>query len=198
MNKVLIVTNTSRTEAESNLSKTGDWSPIVNDQTELVFFNSVAGLLSYTEHSSYNSPVLFMFFHGLEFVENTISSLIELTHPPGVPRDVPLEYSMYLSSSSSRRSSLANSTISMTTSHFADLRFYFDLSIVETNVYTTSVDFCSVATIASLVLSKSGVLSDNRSLYIDDTNIPGGKDQSMRCLFRSFPGLDLKLGSGVY
>lgn len=190
MKKVIIVTNTSKAEASWRLKLTGDWSPIQNENTEVVFVSSVKGLLSYTNNSYCTDPVLFMFFHGLEFIENTISSLIELSQDP--VREFPLAYATTLMT---KKNHIVNANHFVTTSHFKDMRFYFDLSIVEMG---PTIDFCDIATMASLVLSKAGVLCDNRSLYIDDTHLVGGKDQPTRCLLRSFPGLDLKLGSGIY
>lgn len=197
----MIVTNVSQAEAKKCLGSSGSWNPI-EDDSELIFFANIEGLIAYIgPHSRvYDGKVIIMFFNGLDYIERTVSTLIELKQQT-TTRDSPLEFAMDLMTAKnvSRRGSATQET---TRSHvqFTDMRFFFHLSICEL-VPGFSQDkeaFCTLATLVSTVVSKSGTVCTPRSLYIDDSTVEGAKEQPMRCMLRNFPDLEVRLGSGIH
>lgn len=198
MAQILVVTNASHDESVRSLEATGGWCPDFNKgNAKLAYFDSVEGLLNYIKDTNHNGPIIFMFFYGLDFIERTISSLIEVGQVKEI-RDSPLEYSLHLMTGSKTSPKVNHPTVlrNLSPRKFTDLKFYFDASVCD-GVTPDAMDYCDLATLASLVLSKAETICATPSLFIDDHQLTGGKDQCTRSILRTFPGVNLMLGSEV-
>lgn len=189
---VLVVTNGTVSQIESKLieinEKTENEIPFHSNFTYLKDFNELminlrdhhnrnVNLVSSTnqdksyDERNFNGKVVFMFFNGVEFIQNIISDLID--HSRLVS---------YNGKSIKSYETLKNAY------------FYFDSTISITQDATPSAMvndanlFNTIVTIANDILKKIYFMVERvRVIFIDDMQLSGEKVHPLHCLIRNFP-----------
>lgn len=190
---VAIVTNGTIEQIESKLieinEKTNNEIPLHSNFTYLDNFKELLDFLK--QHTTKNSKlvsndsnnhhpdideikfkgkVVFMFFNGVEFIQDILSDLID--------------YSIQVANNSNHQ-------------NLSNAYFYFDSTISFTS-NTTPTDllndanlFNTMVTIANDILKKINFMVDRiRGIFIDDIQLAGEKVYPLHCIMRNFPNVE--------
>ncbi|ODV69159.1 hypothetical protein HYPBUDRAFT_104733 [Hyphopichia burtonii NRRL Y-1933] len=177
---VAIVTNGTIEQIESKLieinEKTNNEIPLHSNFTYLDNFKELLDFLK--QHTTKNNideikfkgKVVFMFFNGVEFIQDILSDLID--------------YSIQVANNSNHQ-------------NLSNAYFYFDSTISFTS-NTTPTDllndanlFNTMVTIANDILKKINFMVDRiRGIFIDDIQLAGEKVYPLHCIMRNFPNVE--------
>mmetsp|Transcript_1181 Transcript_1181/g.1305 ORF Transcript_1181/g.1305 Transcript_1181/m.1305 type:complete len:221 (+) Transcript_1181:178-840(+) len=190
--EVLIVTNGTVSQVEGKLSKlneqNNDEIPLNSSITYLKTFKELIEYLSFYKDSDNNNKVtyagkiVFMFFNGLEFVQDILCDAIDHSHKCSATRDIPLDYHM--------RSMIDRvhdySDKSQSVEVLQNAYFYFDSTVM-----SDDSDFNMIVSIVKDILKKTNFMVGRiRGVYIDDEYLKGEKAFAVNNLLRNYPNIE--------
>lgn len=189
---VIIVSNGRLDQIDKKLE--ADFKDDIPTNSHLTYLSNFNALLTHMDKSKqpFDGKVIFLFFNGLEFIQEVLSSIIDYTNKVDLLLALGASYGKKLPSGF----------------HIIEnAYFYFDSSISASSssdlldVYLNNeVSFVSVANIVNDILKKmSFMLRRVRNLYIDDDMdiIGGERAYPLRCLIKNFPQVEkIELSSG--
>lgn len=189
---VLVITNGTMSQVEDRLGKinsqTNDEIPLNSSITYLHTIKDLIEYLSFFKDKAnngkleYGGKVVFMFFHGMEYIQDVLCDLIDHEHKCSITRDIPLAYHM-LSMVDKEHSYNYNSR---PVEILENAYFYFDSSIM-----SEDLDFTMVVTIANDILKKTNFMVGRiRGVYIDDKNLEGERAYAVSNLLRNYPNIE--------
>lgn len=182
---VLIVTNGTVDQVEQGLvqlnQRTSNEIPL---NANIVYLDSFKDLVDHLEMNherenfptyTFNGKTVFMFFNGLEYIQNFLSEVIDY-YSTAV-------HGRYRTFRKLRHERLTNSY------------FYFDSSVASdfrmTDLLKSPFQFNYIVTVANDILKKlSFMLHRIRGVYLDDFLLDGERKYALRGLLRNFPNLE--------
>lgn len=193
--EALVVTNGSVDQVESSICK-------INDQCHdftrctIVYFDNLRDLFTHLQHNentTYHGKVLFMFFNGLEYVQEILGDLIDNYNDRWQPRSIPYNYSLTLivkAGTDAQGVAARSGTAASCMERLDNAYFYFDSSVCNQGDAVDTL-FLSIVCIAQDILKKSAYLIGRiRGLFIDDANLAGERVYPLHSLFRNFPAIE--------
>lgn len=200
---VLIVTNGTVSQVESKLDeinrRTNDEIP---STACITYLDNFSQLLSYLDKHNkvFQGKVLFMFFNGLEYIQDFISDLIDhfnrcsIFCNPYIQNDAGIKHhkGMHAIERLENAYFYFDSSVSdiKEVDYDYDFHFSYPYNLSESSENLKS-QFNSVITIINDVLKKISFMTDRiRGVYIDDVDLPGEKVYPLRCLIRNFPQVE--------
>lgn len=179
---VIIVSNGTDSQIQEKLAIVNSLSSVMQEGANITFKKSLKDLIFYLDlyknegnRTIFEGKIIFMFFNGLDFIQDTLCELIDEYSNRLMP-----QYSLNEPFCSyQEESEILRNTF-----------FYFDSSINPGSVIT-------MINIASDVLKKSLFLVGRiRGLYIDDINLVGSKLFALNKLQMAYPTIEnIKLTS---
>lgn len=186
---VIIVSNGSLDQIDSKLQNMMGKDLLENSQfTYLSTFNE---LIKRVEKEHFQGKVVFMFFDGLSYIQDTLIQLIDYT--------TKIEWMVALTGQQHQTTNTKTRT--GTKKLVENAYLYFDSSISATTQYEPldaylndrTVSFVVIVNIVHDILKKmSFMVGRIRNLYIDDAEdiICGERDYPLRCLVKNFPKVE--------
>lgn len=192
--EALVVTNGSVQQVESCICKINDQCRDF-DKCKIVYFDNLNDLLCHlllNDLTTYHGKVLFMFFNGLEYVQETLSDLIDNYNDRFQLTSIPFNYSLTLIAKAGKdaRGAAMKSAANSCMEHLDNAYFYFDNSVIEQDESSNAL-FLSIVCIAQDIIKKSTHLIGRiRGLFLDDKNLAGERVYPLHSLLRNFPAIE--------
>ncbi|RLV96365.1 hypothetical protein JA1_000330 [Spathaspora sp. JA1] len=187
---VVIISNGTEAQISAKVSQinnhlSNNEIPVNSRVTYLSNFKSlIAHLHTHTADQRFKGKVVFMFFNGLEFVQDIIGDVID-------------HYSRFMHMSYQKKKLIEEK--------LENVYFYFDSSISEESVkpadpydillykqfQSYDYHFNTLATIANDIIKKMDfMLGRIRGVYIDDLNLQGDRTVPIQQIHRNYPKVE--------
>lgn len=189
--EVLIVTNGTVSQVEGKLTKlneqNNDEIPLNSSITYLKTFKELVEYLSFYKDSNndevkYTGKIVFMFFNGLEFVQDILCDAIDHSHKCTATRDIPFDYHMRSMIDKAHDYNDKSQSVEVMQNTY----FYYDSTVM-----SDDADFNMVVSIVKDILKKTDFMVGRiRGVYIDDEHLEGEKAFAVSNLLRNYPNIE--------